>query len=86
MKKPQWITLILAIATIIFLYAFTSSQIFGNNVKKTPENTSAHTVGLTIDSILHHAKERLATDQASRLNFLENSITRGDVAIQKIHV
>ncbi len=86
MKKPQWITLILAVAAIIFLYAFTSGQIFGNNVKKTPETTSTETAGITIDSILHHAKERLSVDQANRLTFLENSITRGDVANQKLHV
>lgn len=41
---------------------------------------------ITIDSILHHAKEALSPEQVARINFLENSITRGDVASQKEHV
>jgi tetratricopeptide (TPR) repeat protein len=86
LKKPQWITVIVASAAIIFLYAFTSGQIFGKHLKKAPDAASTETSGLTIDSILHHAKERLSTDQVSRLNFLESSISRGDVTNQKIHI
>jgi tetratricopeptide (TPR) repeat protein len=41
---------------------------------------------ISIDTILHHAKEGLKEEQVTRLNLLENSITRGDVAAQKIHI
>lgn len=85
MKKPQWITAGVALILVICVYATTVNQIFGNKVKR-KEATAEHTSALTIDSILFHSKENLTSEQANRLAFLEKSITRGDVLIQKIHV
>lgn len=86
MKKPQWITALIVAALVVIVYATTINQIFGNNVKKTaPSVNTEHTV-ITIDTILHHAKENLSQEQVTRLNLLENSISRGDVLNQKIHV
>ena len=86
MKKPQWITAAVVAVIVVCLYSTTTNQIFGNNAKIVKESSVPETPAITIDSILFHAKENLSSAQASRLNFLENSITRGDVLNQKIHV
>lgn len=86
MKKPQLITAGVAIAMVVFVYAATVNQIFGNNVKVSKEDSKTVSSALTIDSILLHAKESLSPEQATRLAFLESSISRGDVPTQKIHI
>ncbi len=69
------------------LFALTQDGIFGYHPKeKGVANPSPASSIVTIDSILHHAKENLSPEQTTRLNFLENSITRGDVESQKSHV
>lgn len=85
MNKPQWIIIGTALTLVVALYAFTSKQIFGNHLKPVEEATAESKI-VTIDSILHHAKEKLNAEQVNRLTFLENSITRGDVSGQKIHL
>ncbi len=92
MKKPQWITVIAA------LLVTTAVFVFGRTVpnKKTivAEQHSAddgHNHGpaeasVSIDTILNIAKKQLTTEQVVRLNMLENSISRGDVKDQQIHV
>ena len=85
MKRPQWITAAVAVGMVICVYATTVTHIFGNNVKTITEE-ALPTAVITIDSILSHAKENLTSAQETRLNFLENSISRGDVLVQKIHV
>lgn len=42
--------------------------------------------GITIDTLLRHAKETLNPEQLTRLMALENSVSRGDVKDQQIHV
>ncbi len=85
MKKPQWITAGISFLLIIALFALTQDEVFGYHPKKiTVVNPSAAII--TIDTILHHAKENISSDQLTRLNFLENSITRGDVEVQKYHI
>ena len=88
MKKPQWITVVLAILLVGALY------LFGSTVAK-KENTIVHseddghdhnTKDISIDSILTEAKKQLSTEQVARLSMLENSISRGDVKEQKIKV
>jgi tetratricopeptide (TPR) repeat protein len=85
-KKPQWITAVVVAVMVVCIYFTTTNQIFGNNVKIVKESSIPEATAITIDSILFHAKENLSPTQASRLNFLENSITRGDVLNQKVHV
>src|SRR4029078_6654136 len=38
------------------------------------------------DSVLFYAKKRLSADQITRINYLEHSISRGDVADQQLHI
>ena len=86
MKKPQWITASIVAALVVIVYSTTANQIFGTNVRKTAHSANAQNTVVSVDSILFHAKEKLSPEQVSRLSFLENSITRGDVVNQKIHV
>ena len=97
MKKAQWIVAATAVLLTIGLYALTQNAVFGHNPKKPSATTTAnaaadsheghdHGEGVIIDTILFHAKEALSPQQLTRINFLESSITRGDVTEQKTHV
>jgi predicted Zn-dependent protease len=91
MKKPQWITLSIAVLLVIGLFAATQGSLFGHKKgKKAPPAPAAaadaHEHSLTTDSILYYAKQNLPQAQVARLTFLENSIVRGDVAEQKLHL
>jgi len=96
-KKPQWITIGLALSLVGVIF------IFGRTVptKKivapaSPEevNSSPGTqAGISKDTILAMAKMQLSPDQAARLSKLENSlsdrqsgISPGDLKEQQIHV
>ena len=87
MNRPQWITIGIAFLTVIGLYAATQKQLFGERKRK-PVTTqaAAEQVPISTDTILFHAKEALNQGQVSRLSQLENSISRGDVANQKLHL
>lgn len=91
MKKPQWITIGVAILLIIGIF------FFGRTVppKKiiavdTHNENDGHDHGaasnISIDSILNVAKKQLSTEQVTRLSMLENSISRGDVKAQQLKV
>ena len=92
MKKPQWITIGAALVLTAAIF------VFGRTVpnKKTivAEQHSAddgHDHGpveaaISIDTILNLAKKQLTTEQVVRINSLENSISRGNVKDQQIHV
>lgn len=87
MKRSQWITLSIAILLVIGLYAATQKQLFGEHKRvATLKASAAPTQTLTIDTILFHSKESLTNEQVIRLSQLENSISRGDVATQKLHL
>ena len=86
MSKPQWITAGIAFFMVLGLYAATQNEIFGppkKNQSPAPVTTGAQ---LSIDTILFHAKENLSVEQATRLTFLEHSISRGDVKEQQLHI
>jgi tetratricopeptide (TPR) repeat protein len=85
MNKPQWITAGVAVLIVIGLYAATEKQIFGPPENKKPRVETAGTT-IPIDSILFHAKEKLTPGQISRLGLLEQSISRGDVKDQQLHI
>ena len=92
MKKPQWITIGAAFLLIAGIF------IFGRTVPKkkmiaaiehSPDDGHDHgpvESTITIDTILNLAKKQLTSDQIVRLNTLENSISRGDIKDQQIHV
>jgi tetratricopeptide (TPR) repeat protein len=86
MKKPQWITIGIALIVVIGLYAATEKQIFGPREVKQTRVEPAAASNLSIDSILYHAREHLSPEQITRLNFLEHSISRGDVKDQRLHI
>ena len=93
-KKPQWIT----IGTALFITA--AIFIFGRTVPKkkivTAPGSTQHSPddghdhgsqnSISIDTFLIMAKKQLSTEQVVRLNTLENSISRGDVRDQQLHV
>ena len=84
MKRPQWITIFVALILVSSLY------FFGRTVTKNkPVDTAqAESPGNTVstDSILAQAKRKLSSEKLIRLNSLENSISRGDVKEQKLKV
>ena len=90
MNKPQWITLGIALLLVIGLFATTQASFFGEQkTRKAPAAASAphnHDDGFGTDSIIYYAKKNLPQEQVTRLTALENSIVRGDVAEQKLHL
>ena len=87
MKRPQWITIGIAVLLVIGLYAATQQQLFGEKKRLAATAAASPTENaFSTDSILFHARESLSQAQAERLTGLENSISRGDVATQKLHV
>ena len=88
MKKPQWIAISIAALLVIGLFAGTQKRFFGEPAKKSvsAQTESAHDHGFGIDSILYYAKKSLPQVQVARLTSLENSVVRGNVAEQKLHL
>lgn len=92
MKKPQWITI--AIATCLTAGIFLFGRTIPGKKTITPTTHSeddGHDHGpaqaaITIDTILNLAKKQLSSEQVVRINTLENSISRGDVKDQQLHV
>jgi tetratricopeptide (TPR) repeat protein len=86
MKKIQWIIFGIALLVTAVLYAASQGQFFGPPKKsKAPFETTAQSQFST-DSILYYAKKRISPEQISRINFLEHSISRGDVQDQQLHI
>jgi len=92
MKKPQWITLSIAVLLVIGLFAATQGSLFGANkrqLKNTAQQATTasdnHEHGLTTDSILFYAKQQLPKAQVARLTFLENSFEGVHAPDQKLH-
>jgi len=92
MKKPQWITLSIAVLLVLGLYAATQGSLFGEKKgRKAPSASVAaaeedHEHGLSTDSILYHAKQNLPQATIARLTFLENSSDGVHATEQKLHV
>ena len=90
MNRVQWIVLSLALLLVIGLFAATQGTFFGERQIKKAQATAiapaSHDDGFGTDSVLYYAKKELPQAQAARLASLENSIVRGDVAEQKLHL
>lgn len=91
MKKPQWITIAVALVAVIIIFFFGRTvPEKKQQVAETHSEDDGHDHGsssdLTIDSILLIAKKQLNSEQVTRINMLENSISRGDVKDQQIKV
>ena len=89
MKRQQWIFAGIALLLTIGLYAVTQDRLFGYHPKKAtstdPHEGHAHEE-FSVDTILFKAKATLNPEQLTRINFLESSISRGDVQDQRTHV
>ncbi|MFC0774555.1 tetratricopeptide repeat protein [Terrimonas alba] len=91
MKKPQWITIGIAILLVIGIFLFgRTTPNKKNTVEATHTENDGHDHGnqaaISIDSILTLAKKQLNPAQVTRLSMLENSISRGDVKEQQLKV
>jgi len=83
-KRPQWITLAIAVFLVVILYKF--GRIVPEKKPGLAAQPEAAENVLSTDSILVQAKKKLSPDQVSRLNALEHSIVRGDVKDQQLKV
>ncbi len=95
MKKPQWITLVVAglLTLVIFKFArFTpvnKPALATDNQQHSADDGHDHGPAastFSIDTLLLQAKKSLKPDQLIWINNLENSITRGDVKGQQLNV
>jgi tetratricopeptide (TPR) repeat protein len=91
-KKPQWITIGIAVLLTAAIFTFGRTVSKHKPVAETHSEDDGHNHGSTsnssisTDSILILAKKQLNPDQLNRLTMLENSITRGDVKNQQLKV
>lgn len=92
MKRPQIITLVAGLILTAGIYFFVRTTPAGKKAVAQAEHSADdghdHGTGsaISIDSILILAKKQLTPDQVVRISSLENSISRGDVMDQQIHV
>ena len=87
MKKQQLLLAGGGLVIFILLYFFSPTVSPGKHVHK--EGEAPHgTVNQSIkfEDLLVKAKERITPEQVARLGALENSVVRGDINEQKIHV
>jgi len=94
-KKPQIIVISAAILLVAGIYFFgrtvpeKNTNLAAENTQHSADDGHEHgpdQSGISIDTILYSAKKALSPEQVVRLNTLENSISRGDVKDQQIHV
>ena len=93
LKRPQYITILAGLVLTAGIYFFfritpkTSAAVpTGQHGPGDGHNHDAESSAVTIDTILILAKKQLNPDQVVRLNTLENSISRGNVNEQQLHV
>ena len=83
MKRPQWITLAIALTLVVILYKF--GRIVPEKKPAAAQSDISDNI-IPTDTILAQAKKRLSVDQVTRLNALENSVVRGNVKDQQLKV
>lgn len=92
MKKPQWITVGIAVLLIVSIFLFgrtiptKKSIVAGTEHSENDGHDHGDSPDFSIDSILAIAKKQLSSEQVTRLSMLENSISRGDVKAQQLKV
>jgi thioredoxin-like negative regulator of GroEL len=92
-KKSQWIVVAAAFGLVAVIYSFGNITPPKKKVKvdkaAVHSDDDGHNHGggdISIDTILNVVKNQLTPEQVVRLNTLENSISRGNVKDQQIHV
>jgi tetratricopeptide (TPR) repeat protein len=83
-KRPQWITIFVALILVSFLYFF-GRTVAGSKPIITAQADTTSTA-ISTDTILTQAKRKLSPEKLIRLNSLENSVVRGDVKEQQLKV
>jgi tetratricopeptide (TPR) repeat protein len=92
-KKQQWMVIAVAgvlTAGLFFLGRTTPKKRIikaeAHSANDGHNHSAANESVVSIDTILTLAKKNLSKEQVIRINTLENSITRGDVKEQQLHV
>jgi len=83
-KRPQWITIIIAICLVAALYVF--GRIIPPKKLANAKTELSSEITISIDSIIAQSKKILSLDQLNQLTGLEQSVKRGDVKDQQIKV
>jgi len=84
-RKQQWILILSGITLLLLLYFF-GNTVAPNKSVPTPEAASNAPTTLTTKDVLAKYKSGLDTQQLQTITQLENSVVRGDVRNQQIHV
>jgi len=90
-KKSQWLTLLIGLVLTGSLYFFgrtvpAKKTVVSGPMQGPAGGMQADLHPVSTDSMLVIAKKRLNADQVTRINMLENSVTRGDLGEQQVHV
>jgi len=85
-EKQQWILALVGLAATVLIYFSTSIKApkSGNPAAQSSQSNGIQPI--VFDTILAKAKQRISAEQAARLLSLENSVKRGDVKDQQMHV
>lgn len=86
MKKPQLITITVALLLITGIYFFGRTVPKRSAVVAAVKDSITNEATVTIDTFLAIGKKKLRPEQVMRINELEHSISRGDVKDQQIRV
>jgi tetratricopeptide (TPR) repeat protein len=85
-KKQQWIIVLAGLILVIVTYIGAKTTGPKSDTPATPAPQSVRSQPLTTEILLAKAKQRLTPEQISRLTGIENSVKRGDVKDQQLHV
>jgi hypothetical protein len=86
MKKQQWILVGGALVLCFVLFFFGKTIPPKKPVSSQPSAQEHEHQSISFDELLLQAKKKISSDQAMRLVKLENSVIRGDIKEQQIHV
>lgn len=86
MKRIQWIIFSIAVLITAIFYLASEDKFFGRPITRSQQFAGTEQSTFSTDSVLFYAKRRIPPEQASRINFLESSISRGDVNEQRLHI
>ncbi|GAC1418162.1 MAG: hypothetical protein NVS9B7_07700 [Flavisolibacter sp.] len=84
MNKHQWIVASVALILVFGLYAATEKQVLGPSKIHTSPAAISSANPVSTEEILAQARKGLNSEQSTRLNLLEHSISRGDVKNQQL--
>ena len=87
MKKPQLITIGIAVFLVAVIYYFgRTTPLKTDRAAANPVQSGVTTTASITDTILNMAKRQIKPEQVMRLTTLENSISRGAVKAQQLNI